>query len=164
MIGTVSNRSAIGAKVRVKATIGGKTFWQLREISTVGGFGKQDLRPHFSLSDATLAETIRIEWPSGTVQEFKNVSAKQILTITEPPKLVADRFSSGEFRFRLLGARGLRYRVEISTNLRDWTGWLTVTNTNRFESLSDTKLSNISRRFYRVIAAPEQAKPGGGAV
>ena len=33
LIGTVSNRSAIGAKVRVKATIGGKTFWQMREFS-----------------------------------------------------------------------------------------------------------------------------------
>src|SRR5207253_4127879 len=36
-VGTVSNRSAIGAKVRAKATIGGKTVWQLREIS--GGSG-----------------------------------------------------------------------------------------------------------------------------
>jgi len=33
LVGIVSNRSAIGAKVRVKATIKGNTFWQLREIS-----------------------------------------------------------------------------------------------------------------------------------
>jgi hypothetical protein len=37
LIGTVSNRSAIGAKVRVHATVGGKGFWQVREISTGGG-------------------------------------------------------------------------------------------------------------------------------
>ena len=38
LVGTVSNRSAIGAKVRVHATIGGKTFWQMREINTGGGW------------------------------------------------------------------------------------------------------------------------------
>jgi hypothetical protein len=43
--GRLSNRAAIGAKVRVKATIYGRTFWQLREISGGGGLGSQnDLR------------------------------------------------------------------------------------------------------------------------
>jgi hypothetical protein len=32
LVGTRSNRSAIGAKVRVRATIFGKTYWQMREI------------------------------------------------------------------------------------------------------------------------------------
>jgi hypothetical protein len=36
-LGRVSNRAAIGAKIRIKATIGGKTMWQLREISGGGG-------------------------------------------------------------------------------------------------------------------------------
>jgi len=35
----VSNRSGIGAKVRVKATIAGKTFWQMREITSGDGIG-----------------------------------------------------------------------------------------------------------------------------
>jgi hypothetical protein len=37
LVGTASNRSAIGAKARVLAPTGGKSFWQLREIS--GGVG-----------------------------------------------------------------------------------------------------------------------------
>src|SRR4051794_16931699 len=46
--GRLSNRSAIGAKVRVKASIGGQTVWQLREISGGGGLGSQnDLRAAF---------------------------------------------------------------------------------------------------------------------
>lgn len=32
--------------------------------------------------------TPRIEWPSGIVQEFTNMAANQILTITEPARLV----------------------------------------------------------------------------
>jgi len=31
LVGTLSNRSGIGAKVRVQARIGGRTFWQMRE-------------------------------------------------------------------------------------------------------------------------------------
>ena len=74
-LGRVSNRSAIGAKVRIKATIGGKTMWQLREISGGGGLACQnDLRAHFGLGDATNVDVVIIEWPSGTVQQLTNVA------------------------------------------------------------------------------------------
>ena len=83
--GRISNRAAIGAKVRLRATIGGRSMWQLREISGGGGLGSQnDLRAQFGLGDATTAERVRIEWPSGIVQELSNVDAKQFLTIIEP--------------------------------------------------------------------------------
>ncbi len=68
LVGTASNRSAIGAKVRVKATIGGKTVWQTREIAG-GNRAQNDIRAHFGLGDATSVDLVRIEWPSGNVQE-----------------------------------------------------------------------------------------------
>lgn len=87
--GTDSNRSAIGAIVRVRATINGKEVWQMRQ--TMAGNGvvwmQHDMRPNFGLGNATVAEVVRIEWPSGTVQELTNVAADQILHITEPPTL-----------------------------------------------------------------------------
>jgi hypothetical protein len=83
--GRFSNRAAIGAKVRVKATIGGKTVWQLREISGGGGLGSQnDLRASFGLRDATNVDLVRIEWPSRMVQQLTNVSVRQFLTLAEP--------------------------------------------------------------------------------
>src|SRR5436190_7120332 len=83
--GRLSNRSAIGAKVRLKATINGRTMWQLREISGGGGLGSQnDLRAGFGLGDATNAEVVRIEWPSGIVQQLTNVAAGQFLSVAEP--------------------------------------------------------------------------------
>ena len=83
--GRISNRAAIGAKVRLKATIGGRSLWQLREVSGGGGLGSQnDLRAQFGLGDAAMAERVRIEWPSGIVQELDNIVAKQFLTIVEP--------------------------------------------------------------------------------
>ncbi|MCL4179541.1 MAG: ASPIC/UnbV domain-containing protein [Verrucomicrobia bacterium] len=89
LIGTVSNRSAIGAKVRVRATIRGQELGQLREISGGSGWSSQNnLRVDFGLGDATNVDLLRIEWPSGIVQEFRDLAARQILTVTEPLRLL----------------------------------------------------------------------------
>jgi len=94
LVGTVSNRSAIGAKVRVKATTGGTDTWQLRQITGGGGDGgHNELWANFGLGDATNADMIRVEWPSGIAEEFQYVAAKQILTITDAqfPDVVHER-------------------------------------------------------------------------
>jgi hypothetical protein len=86
LVGTVSNRSGIGAKVRVKAFYRGESRWQLRDIS--GGDGEsnqQSLNAEFGLADATSIDTVRVEWPSGIVQELQNVAPRQFLTIVEAP-------------------------------------------------------------------------------
>jgi hypothetical protein len=83
LVGVASNRSAIGAKVRVFATIGGKSFWQLREVSGGTGMSQNDLRVHFGLGDAVMVESVRIEWPSGITQFLRDVAVNQLLTVTE---------------------------------------------------------------------------------
>jgi hypothetical protein len=84
LVGTVSNRSAIGAKVRVNAVYRGASRWQVREISGGDGNGnQQSLNAEFGLGDATIIDTLRIEWPSGIVQEMHNVVPRQFMTITE---------------------------------------------------------------------------------
>ena len=108
-IGTASNRSAIGAKVRAKATIGGKTFWQLREISNGDGRSNGTLTAHFGLGDATIIDTLRIEWPSGIVQELHDVAAKQSLTVTEPARLQA----LGAGVLRIQSWKGMRPRSDV---------------------------------------------------
>ncbi|MBA7531335.1 hypothetical protein ES705_23547 [subsurface metagenome] len=93
-IGIQSNVSAIGAKVRVNAIIGGNSVWQLNEISgqTGGGLGGQNsLNAEFGLGDATLIDTMIIEWPSGITEVFTEVAINQFLTITEDetfPKII----------------------------------------------------------------------------
>jgi FG-GAP-like repeat/ASPIC and UnbV/Bacterial TSP3 repeat len=84
LTGRRSNRAALGAKVRVGATIGGIARWQMRETSGGGSLGSQDdLRARFGLGDATQADLVRIEWPSGIVQEFHDVPARHFLAVTE---------------------------------------------------------------------------------
>ncbi|NQT97752.1 MAG: VCBS repeat-containing protein, partial [Candidatus Marinimicrobia bacterium] len=83
-VGTTSNASAIGAKVRAKATINGSATWQLREITGQSGYLSQaSLNAEFGLGDATIIDSIKVEWPSGIVQVLTNVTVDQFLTITE---------------------------------------------------------------------------------
>jgi hypothetical protein len=82
--GTVSNRSAIGTKIRLKATINGNPVWQLREISAQNAYCSQnDIRAHFGLGNATQADSVKIEWPSGILQYSMGLAANQFLTIIE---------------------------------------------------------------------------------
>ena len=83
-IGTVSNRSAIGTRVRVKSSIDGKQVWQMREISAQSGFaGQNSLHAAFGLGDATIVDSMKIEWPSGIREFFTDVSVNQFLVIHE---------------------------------------------------------------------------------
>ncbi len=152
-LGTVSNRSAIGAKVRVRATIGGKTFWQLREINQGGEYSTSPLVAHFGLGDATNADTVRIEWPSGTVQEFQKVAARQILTISEPPRLLPT-ITNGAPQFFIHGGRNLQYDIQSSTDLIAWSsiGTLTITNVHGIAPIIDTNMPIARQTFYRALS------------
>ncbi len=99
LVGTNSNRSAIGAKIRLKATINGEPVWQLREISARGGFFVQNsLTAHFGLGDAAIIDSIKIEWPSGMVDVYTDVAPNQFITYTETVCGDAD----GNFNVNLL--------------------------------------------------------------
>ncbi len=153
LIGMVANRSAIGAKVRLHATIGGKSFWQLREINGGGGYNSQPLVAHFGLGNATNAETVRIEWPSGTVQEYHNVVARQILTIVEPPRLLASA-TNGVPQFFVKGGRGMQYDVQTSTDLTTWLplGSVTITNLNGTAVVNATNPPGAGQMYFRAVS------------
>src|SRR5262249_37903622 len=82
LVGTVSNRSAVGAQVRVDAFYRGAERTQLRMVGGDGG-GTNALTAAVGLADATSA-TVRIAWPSGMAQELHDVAPRQFLTVTEP--------------------------------------------------------------------------------
>ena len=80
LVGTISPKAAIGAKVYLSA--GGVT--QLREQS--GGYhrwSQNHTRIHFGLAGNTMIDEIRVEWPSGQVNTFTNVSADSLYNIVE---------------------------------------------------------------------------------
>ena len=79
-VGTRSNRSAIGARVRV--TTGQHA--QMEEVVSGSSFLSQsDQRLHFGLGRAKAADFLEITWPSGLQESFRNVHANQFVTFEE---------------------------------------------------------------------------------
>lgn len=117
LVGTKSNRAAIGAKVRLTATLRGKTVKQFREVGSGNASGQNDPRVHFGLADATQAESIEIEWPSGTKQTLSGIAARQVLTVTEPD----DHLRVGITR--VPGPNGTRVKVHASGRPGAVGGW-----------------------------------------
>jgi hypothetical protein len=80
LVGTKSNRAAIGARVTIIAA-------GVKQLSEVRGgasyLSQNDLRLHFGLGTAKKMESVEIRWPNGTVETLQNVAADCIYTIVE---------------------------------------------------------------------------------
>ena len=98
-------------------------------------------------------DTLRIEWPSGTVQEFQNVPPRQILSITEPPRLLAT-IANGVPQFVLKAWPRMRFDVQSSSDLAAWSAvtTVTVTNVSGRTEIIDTNPPSSDRRFYRAVS------------
>jgi hypothetical protein len=80
LVGTVSNRMAIGARVTVKT----RKLAQFSEVRGGGSYLSQnDPRLHFGLESETVMNEVEIKWPSGKVELLRNVPADFIYTVIE---------------------------------------------------------------------------------
>jgi len=71
--GTVSNRAAIGAKIKVTFKENNVEKAVYRDVNSGGSFGSNPLRQHIGIGHATSIEKIEIKWPvTGKVQVFEN--------------------------------------------------------------------------------------------
>jgi hypothetical protein len=97
LIGTRSNRDAVGA--RVKVTSGNWATYDQRK----GGRSYQsahDPRLHFGLGPRTRIDLIEIRWPSGLVETVKSLAADQVVTVKEGAGVVAAAYPSWSSRPR----------------------------------------------------------------
>jgi hypothetical protein len=90
LVGTRSNRSAIGGRVMV--TAGGQR--QTREVLSGSSYLSQsDLRQHFGLGQTRKVDQVEVRWPSGQAEKAGPVEADQFVTIEEGRGLVkAERY------------------------------------------------------------------------
>jgi hypothetical protein len=87
-VGTRSNRSAIGT--RVKVTSGEHS--QIDEVMSGSSYYSQnDLRLHFGLGRATEAENVEITWPSGLKESFKKLPANHLFFLQEAKGIAESR-------------------------------------------------------------------------
>lgn len=86
LVGTKSNRSAIGGRVTLK--YGGKV--QAQEVCAQSSFySVNDSRLHFGLGKETIAE-VTVRWPSGISESIGKVKADRLLTIQEGKGIVKE--------------------------------------------------------------------------
>ena len=84
LVGVVSNRSAIGARVKCYAN----GVAQTREVSSTSGqYCGSSLAQMFGIGAQASIDSITINWPSGIHQVIENPSINQILVVTEPTGL-----------------------------------------------------------------------------
>jgi hypothetical protein len=80
LVGAKSNRDGIGAKVEV---VSGALRQIAERVAGSGYLSQDDWRLHFGLGTNTRADRIAVTWPSGIRQVIQNVTADQVVTVTE---------------------------------------------------------------------------------
>jgi len=84
LTGTVSNRDAIGAAVKV-TTASGRTLHNHVAVS-VGFMSSSDKRVHFGLGADASVKTVEIRWPSGIVQKITGAAVDRVVRVKEPSR------------------------------------------------------------------------------
>ncbi len=80
LVGTRSNRSAIGACARL--TAGGRTW--VNEVCAGRGYqSAEDLRLHFGLGTNPLIDRLEVRWPSGQTNVWTKLAADRVIRLTE---------------------------------------------------------------------------------
>jgi hypothetical protein len=84
LTGTVSDRDAVGALVRVYPIGGGA---MVRQVHAAGGYLSHGSRVlHFGLGDHTEIERVEIRWPKGTLQRIDHPKVNMRHDVTEGAK------------------------------------------------------------------------------
>jgi hypothetical protein len=82
LVGTRSNRDAIGARAKLTTASGRVTY---NHVTTSVGFMSSSVRRlHFGLGRESGIRSLEIRWPSGRLQTLDNVAVDRVLRLVEP--------------------------------------------------------------------------------
>jgi parallel beta-helix repeat protein len=154
LAGAESNRSGIGARVRLVTSDG----QQFREVSGGSGYLSQNsLSEVFGVGLVSHVDTLEIRWPSGIVNTYEYVGAGQSMTYTEipppaaPTGLVADPIEAGlSLSWEEIAGAFTHYRIERDTTPSF--GVATVEFVTTDTSYVDFPLVEVRDYYYRVFA------------
>jgi hypothetical protein len=80
LVGTKSNRDAIGARVEVVT----KSATQFNHVTTTCGYASSSAGPmHFGLGGDATIDLVEIHWPSGQVQRLKGIMPDRVVLVKE---------------------------------------------------------------------------------
>jgi len=108
LVGTKSNRTGIGARIKVTAQTGspvltakaGSPLAQVEEVRSCNGYySASDLRIHFGLGEAKRVDAVEIRWPSGAADTLKDLDVNRLYVVEEGGKILkTDDFGAGKRR------------------------------------------------------------------
>jgi hypothetical protein len=79
--GTKSNRDGIGARIKVVTKNGA----QYNHMTTSAGYASSSAGPvHFGLGPDSSADLVEIHWPSGIIQQMRDVTGDRVVAVKEP--------------------------------------------------------------------------------
>lgn len=87
LVGVISNRSALGARVRVVTS----ERTSHHRVGSTSSFGNNSLQLEVGLGDAATVERVEIDWPAGSTEVIEGVSVDQVVTIREGEGVIASR-------------------------------------------------------------------------
>jgi len=80
LVGTRSNRDAVGARIRLRSAVG----WQTRVVSAGSGYlSGSSLVQHFGLGDDGRVDEVVVTWPSGEVTRLTDLRGDRRYTVVE---------------------------------------------------------------------------------
>jgi hypothetical protein len=97
LVGRKSNRSGIGARIKVVAQTGtpllsakpGAALAQIEEVRSCNSyFSASDLRVHFGLGDAKKVDMVEVRWPAGGVDVLRDLDGNRLYVIEEGGKIL----------------------------------------------------------------------------
>jgi len=100
LVGTKSNKTGIGARIKVVAQTGSPVLTakpgpdgkpaplvQIDEVRSCNGYySASDLRIHFGLGEAKKVDLVEIRWPSGAVDALKDLDVNRLYVVEEGGK------------------------------------------------------------------------------
>ena len=85
--GSISNRSGIGAFIKVRSVINGNTVYQVRTVMGQDGYCSQNLEQHIGLGNSSTIDSVIITWPSGTIDRYGNTEVNKFYEAVEGQSL-----------------------------------------------------------------------------
>lgn len=82
--GTITNRSAIGAKIKLSFKDNNQERSVYRDVNSGGSFGSSPLRQHIGIGNARAIERLEITWPvTGKIQVLENLPINSNISVKE---------------------------------------------------------------------------------